>query len=259
MVFMKILEIANPFDAPVYHVESTVSTMEAVRELSRSGAVPGTVVMAEFQERGRGRQGRSWSSEKGESLLFTLLLRYPGPAATPRGLTLRTGLSLALSLEEFAPPLRPELKWPNDIILDGKKAAGILTEGDGGDIYIGMGINVFQREFPPELKDRSVSIALALGEAWRNAASPESRLVLLEKILKGLHNELKQNSWRDRVESRLYRRGQTVAFAPGGPDSSPIIEGTLEGIGEAGELLITPAGGGEAKSFISGELRLYKR
>jgi BirA family biotin operon repressor/biotin-[acetyl-CoA-carboxylase] ligase len=291
---MKTIALNNPFGAPVYHVESVSSTMEAARALARSGAAPGTIIASEFQEQGRGRQGRSWTAKKGESLLFTLLLRYPEPGAIPQALTLRTGLALALAIEAFAPSLRAELKWPNDIMLNGKKTAGILAEGDGGDVYVGIGVNVFQKEFPPELRGKATSIAQALDEtpgrkterkavdeaaAGQDAAGgaesagretclaaaletgpagpPDRRFVLLEKILDALYHELKAPlSWRDRLEARLYMKGKPVRFAPGGPDSELLVEGILKGVGPGGELLIAPAGGA-VKSFASGELRVY--
>jgi BirA family biotin operon repressor/biotin-[acetyl-CoA-carboxylase] ligase len=267
-IFMQSLKIANPFGAPVYYAECVASTMVTARSLAASGSPPGSVIVSAFQEQGRGRTGRSWEAEPGSSLLFTLLLRYSGLAEMPRALTLRTGLALALAIEAFAPPLRAEVKWPNDIMLGGKKAAGILSEGDGGDVYVGIGVNLFQKEFPPELQGKATSIARALGEmpgqnAEHKAVSEESvgqdrRFALLEKILDALYRELRSPlSWQDRLEARLYLKGKPVRFAPGSPGSDLTVEGILRGVGPGGELLIAPSGGGEVKSFASGELRVY--
>jgi BirA family biotin operon repressor/biotin-[acetyl-CoA-carboxylase] ligase len=196
----------------------------------------------------------------------------------PQALTLRAGLALALAIEEFAPALRAELKWPNDIMLGGKKAAGILTEADEKTVYIGVGINVSQREFPPGLQSKATSIALALGGTpERNAVplegagqdlalhamdagltAPYSRFTLLVKILHAMRRELEAaRPWRARLETRLYMNGKTVRFAPGGPDSALVIEGLLQGLGPGGEILIAAADGSEVKSFSSGELRIY--
>jgi BirA family biotin operon repressor/biotin-[acetyl-CoA-carboxylase] ligase len=272
-VFMQTLKIANPFGAPVYYAECVSSTMDAARSLEASGVLSGSVIVADFQEQGRGRIGRSWEAGPGSALLFTLLLRYAGLDTLPQALTLRTGLALALAIEAFAPALRAEIKWPNDIMLGGKKAAGILTDSDGKAVYIGIGVNVSQKEFSPGLKDKAASIALALGEGGKIAETPESRPALLEKILKALHAELESGRpWLDRLESRLYLKEKTVRFAPGGPDSELVVEGILKGVGPGGELLIAPVNGastdgspensspensGEVKSFISGELRVY--
>jgi BirA family biotin operon repressor/biotin-[acetyl-CoA-carboxylase] ligase len=254
---MKTIALKNPFDAPVYYEESVSSTMEAARSLADSGAPSGSVIMAGFQERGRGRAGRSWEAERGSALLFTLLLRCPDTEALPQALTLRTGLALALAIEEYAPALRAEIKWPNDIMLGGKKAAGILAESDGKTVYIGAGVNIFQSEFSPGLRNRATRIALALGIT--PGKDPEGHgFALLEKILAALHRELETaRPWKDRLEARLYMKGKTVRFAPGGPDSDTVIEGVLQGVGSGGELLMAYSGG--VKSFASGELRLYER
>jgi BirA family biotin operon repressor/biotin-[acetyl-CoA-carboxylase] ligase len=237
--------------------------------------------MAGFQERGRGRIGRIWEAGQDSALLCTLLLRYPGLEAMPEALTLRTGLALALAIEEFAPGFRPEIKWPNDLMLDGKKTAGILTEADGKIVYIGMGINVFQRKFSAGLTNKATSIALALDRTGRNPgagslqgvalraadletgpAGQDSRLVLLEKILDAMHREFESEApWLDRLEARLYMKEKPVRFAPGGPDSEQVVEGILKGIGPGGELLLedaSPAGDGGMRCFTNGELRVYE-
>jgi BirA family biotin operon repressor/biotin-[acetyl-CoA-carboxylase] ligase len=263
---MKRLAIHNPFNAPVYHEDTVDSTMNVSRMLARQDEPHGTVIAADFQEAGRGRiKGRSWDMEKGASLPFTILLRYPRIEDIPSALTLRAGLALSLAIENFAPVLsgRVLIKWPNDILIADqesvKKLAGILAEADGGSVHIGMGINVAQKQFPDFLRNKAVSMALAAD----TEIAHNDRFTLLEKILARLYNEIETvgsiagdsaTDWKNRIESRLYKKGETIHFAAGAADSGNIVSGILAGIGPDGELLISPSGGGELLSFTTGEV-----
>jgi BirA family biotin operon repressor/biotin-[acetyl-CoA-carboxylase] ligase len=269
---MRELAIINPFDAPVYYEDTVVSTMDVSRGLAAKGEPHGTVIAAGFQEAGRGRiRERSWSMDRDRSLPFTILLRYPRIENIPPALTLRTGLATALAIEDFAPSLAGAVlvKWPNDIMIRpaaepagrAKKAAGILTEADGGLVYIGIGINVSQNEFPPHLRDKAISISMAEGSA-PGSAPGGACYALLERVLARLHGELKAAQapipdWRNRLEARLYQKGKEVCFVEGAADSGRVVEGRLAGIGPGGELLIIPKGKTEARSFLTGELRVY--
>jgi BirA family biotin operon repressor/biotin-[acetyl-CoA-carboxylase] ligase len=268
---MRRLAILNPFNAPVYHEETVGSTMDVSRALAAEGAPNGTVITADFQETGRGRgRERPWDMDRGKNIPFTILLRYGKIEAIPQALTLRTGLAVALAIEDFVPGLAGAVtvKWPNDIMIraapDGKakKAAGILTEADGGTVYIGIGINVAQSEFPLSLGDKATSISLASGRR----IVPEARFILLEKILSRLYRELERtkgkagggsSDWRNRLEKRLYKKGEQVCFVEGEAGSDRIVEGLLAGIGTRGELLIIPQGETRARPYITGELRVY--
>jgi BirA family biotin operon repressor/biotin-[acetyl-CoA-carboxylase] ligase len=274
VAYMKKISLSTPFFAPIYHKETTDSTMSDARLLAARGEPHGTVAIAEVQEAGRGRiPGRLWAAGRGDSLLFTILLRYPLFSAIPQAITLRTGLAVSLAIEDFAPPLRGlvSVKWPNDIMISAtkgglaRKAAGILTEGDGKNVFIGVGINVSQETFPEAYRRKAVSITMALGNL---PPGPEDRLVLLEKVLAHLYQELGSGettfagtvaedpapSWRNRLEERLYLRGRPVRFILGGAGSGELVEGVLQGLGPGGELLILPHGAPEARSFVTGEL-----
>ena len=258
---MNHLPVRNPFNAPVYHEETIGSTMDVSRILASQGEGHGTVIVADFQEAGRGRvHGRSWETEKGSSLLFTILLRYPGPQDIPPVLTLRTGLAVALAIEVFAPALagRIMIKWPNDILISGKKAAGILAEADGGNVHIGIGVNVAQWKFPKHLRDKAASVGLASG----GEIDSVDRFALLGMILARLYDEIEKADasgvdWKSRIEARLYKKGEQVNFSVGAADSGNTVSGTLAGIGEGGELLILPAGEITPRSFLTGELMLH--
>jgi BirA family transcriptional regulator, biotin operon repressor / biotin---[acetyl-CoA-carboxylase] ligase len=257
---MKLLKLNNPFGAPIYHEETVSSTFDIARILAEQGEPHGTVIIADFQEAGRGRLNRPWVTERGKSLMFTIILRYAGASSIPNALTLRTGLAVSLAVEDLAPALTGgpvRIKWPNDVMINARKAAGILTETDGKIVYIGVGINVAQQEFPEEYRSKAGSIIHSFSGLAENA-----RFDLLEKILSRFYEEIenqsaKNDAWRERLLNRLYKKGETVSFAEGAADSEKIVEGVLSGLGPGGELLIIPKGEEKARSFITGELRVY--
>jgi BirA family biotin operon repressor/biotin-[acetyl-CoA-carboxylase] ligase len=254
---MKTLKVCNPFNAPVYHEETVTSTMDISRKFASEGAAHGSVIIADFQEAGRGRGlERVWEMERGNNLSFTILLRYPRIEDIPLALTLRTGLAVSLAIEEAVPSLKNKVKvkWPNDIIINDKKICGILCEADGGNVHIGIGINIMQKEFPPYIKHKATSIFLEVGQAG-------SKLYLLEKILSHLYNELENASGRDwklNLEQRLYKKGERIQFKEGAADNSvKTIKGTLSGIGDNGELLIIPDGENKEMLCVTGELIFF--
>jgi len=268
---MTTLNIHNPFNAPVYHEETVSSTMDVSRALAQAGEAHGTVITTDFQEAGRGRGlNRSWRMNRGENLPFTIFLRYDSIENIPCALSLRVGLAISLAIEDFAPSLfsKVKVKWPNDVMIESKKNAGILCEVTGGNVkqdctvqqnctvHIGVGINVAQKEFPEQLREKAASIALATGLDIGN----EERFVLLEKILARLFDEINeaQNlaNWKTRLEERLYKNGEEVIFVEGEAGSEKEIRGRLEGIGEDGELLILVEGEKQPRSFVTGELKI---
>jgi BirA family biotin operon repressor/biotin-[acetyl-CoA-carboxylase] ligase len=139
---------------PRLHLRRTDSTNEQARQLAARGAPHGTLVTAAEQTAGRGRQGRRWSAPADRALLCSLIVRDP-----PRLLPLAAGVAVA----EIA-GAGGRLKWPNDVLLDGRKLAGILVEGrpQEGWAVVGIGLNVAMRraDFPPELRDSAASLEL---------------------------------------------------------------------------------------------------
>jgi BirA family biotin operon repressor/biotin-[acetyl-CoA-carboxylase] ligase len=262
---MIIVSVQSPFDAPVYHAETVGSTMEAAKELAAKGEPDGTVIVADYQEMGRGRfPERRWVSGAGESLLFTVFFRYGDFSKIPPALTLRVGLAVSSAADHFIAPAKTTIKWPNDILVGSKKLSGILVEGVANTVYIGIGVNVLQQ---PDNGDvaRAVSIMAAKNEASALTASANNdgnngqmRFLLLEKILAELDNELHQKSyaatWQKRLEQRLFMRGEEVRFAPGGRGTEDRVSGRVTGIGGGGELVLQTASG--VQKFISGEIRL---
>ncbi|MDR1249843.1 MAG: biotin--[acetyl-CoA-carboxylase] ligase [Treponema sp.] len=263
MTNMQAISLKNPFSAPVFYRETTVSAMLDIKDLAAQGTPHGSVAATDFQEAGRGRgANRSWQAERGQNLLFALLLRYPGAASLPQAITLRTALALCRAIERIAPALKDSLrvKWPNDVMLplDGsyRKTAGILAEWDGQCLFLGVGVNVGQTQFPEAIRNKAGSIALALGRD----VPRDARCALLEAFLERLRADLEgpattASAWREQLEERLYMKGERARFLSGAADSGEIVEGLLCGLGEGGELLIQTEKG--IAAFAAGELEVY--
>jgi len=262
---MKKIEVCNPFGASVYHAETVTSTMDISRKLEADGEPHGTVILADFQEAGRGRgqdrgKNRTWEMQSSINLPFTILLRYPGFSDIPSALTLRAGLAVSLAIEDFAPSLSGSVfvKWPNDVMIGNKKVSGIICEIDSGNAHLGIGVNVAQKEFPAHLQEKAISLTLATNTNF----TQNERFILLEKILTRLYDELenklepsKAESWKPRLEKRLYKIGEQVTFIEGSAGAGKEIKGRLSGIGANGELIIVPIGEEKPLLLINGEIR----
>lgn len=144
---------------PRVHLRVADSTNERAKELARAGAPHGTLVTAGEQTAGRGRQGRSWLARPGSSVLMSVVLRDP-PESLP--------LAAAVAVAE-AVPAECLIKWPNDVLVNGRKLAGILVEGrpQEGWAVLGIGLNVSTpaEDFPAELREIATSMAAALPDA----------------------------------------------------------------------------------------------
>jgi BirA family biotin operon repressor/biotin-[acetyl-CoA-carboxylase] ligase len=217
---------------PRLHFRLTDSTNARARELAAGGAPHGTIVTASEQSAGRGRQGRTWVAPPGRALLCSIVLREP-----PKLLPLVAGVAVAEIAGEQA-----RLKWPNDVLVDGRKVAGILVEGrpQEGWAVLGIGLNVALREedFPRELSDR----AGTLGH------EPNDVEPTLERLLSILERWLASQPARllEEVRSRDWLSGQRIGWAGG--------EGTAAGIDDEGRLLVDTASGRQA--LDAGEVHL---
>jgi len=138
------------------------TTMRRAAELARAGCASGTVVAARRQTAGVGRMGRTWDSRPG-GLYFTAVLRPRLEAAQMPLATLALGLGVADALQLFA-GLAVDLRWPNDVLVGDRKLAGILAQFQEGALLAGVGLNVNQREFPPELEPLATSLLLETGK-----------------------------------------------------------------------------------------------
>ncbi len=154
--------------------EETSSTNDVAARLGREGHAGGLAVFAERQTAGRGRFGRRWDSAAHSGLWFSLLLRPEFPVPLWPRLTTWAGVCVAAAVER-ATGLRAQVKWPNDILVAGKKVTGILIESAGDDsgapfVVAGIGVNVNQTEFPPELADRAASLRQITGRSIERPA-----------------------------------------------------------------------------------------
>ena len=152
----------------IYHYRQIESTNNTLKNLASEGASEGTVLIAEEQTQGRGRLGRSWSAPYGKGVYLSILLRPPLEPRQASLFTLLAAAAVAKSVLSILPDLNIGIKWPNDILIDGRKVCGILTELKAEAdllhyIIIGIGINVNFREkdFPPELTRIATSLFLA--------------------------------------------------------------------------------------------------
>ena len=169
------------FSKKVHHYFRTDSTNRVALELGYADEPEGAVVIAEEQTAGRGRAGRSWHSERATGIYVTLLLRPRiSPVQAPL-LTMMAGLSAHAAIQAKT-GLLPDVKWPNDLMLNGKKLGGILTEMHAETtlvrfVIVGIGINVNQEKFPSELSNIATSLRAETGK-------PQSRLELLARLLR---------------------------------------------------------------------------
>lgn len=171
------------------HYEDTVeSTQKIALRLSLEGAEEGTVVIAEEQTGGRGRLGRQFYSPKYTGIWMSIILRPTLPPQKAPQLTLVTAVAIVQAIEKIT-ALRPEIKWPNDILINGKKATGILTElqaeSDRIDsVIIGIGLNVNQKkeDFPEELRSIATSLFIESGKKVNRAELTRQLLLELENL-----------------------------------------------------------------------------
>ncbi len=219
------------------------STNDVAARAGRLGSAEGLVVFAETQRAGRGRQGRRWSSAPGLGLWFSVLLRPCGTGP----LALLVAAAVSRTVEE-ATGRAAGVKWPNDVLLDGRKVAGVLIEAADRFAVVGIGVNVNHgaEDFPPELRKRAGSLALALGQ-------PVDRATLAGRLL-GRLGALYQG-WPGNVtevvaacESRNVLRGRAVRVTAEG------WTGTVEGLTPEGSLLLNVGPNGETRTVRAGEL-----
>jgi BirA family biotin operon repressor/biotin-[acetyl-CoA-carboxylase] ligase len=199
------------FSKKIHHYFRIDSTNRAALELGYADEPEGSVVLAEEQTAGRGRAGRSWHSERAAGIYVTLLLRPRiSPVQAPL-LTMMAGLSAHAAIQAQT-GLQPDLKWPNDLILNGKKLGGILTEMHAETtlvrfVIIGVGINVNQEKFPGELSGIGTSLRLETGK-------PQSRLELLARLLREFETDYNR-FLREGAASVIERFTQVSSYARG--------------------------------------------
>lgn len=171
---------------PIHYFDAIASTNDLAKELGAKGAAEGTLVAAETQSSGRGRLGRQWESPPGVGLYVSLVLRPTLPPTELPQITLTAAVAGVRALQRVA-GLTPGIKWPNDLLLSGKKVGGILTEMETESdqiryLVLGWGLNVNNPAFPPELAAIATSLLLAAGRKFSRVAILKAWLEELEAL-----------------------------------------------------------------------------
>lgn len=224
---------------PYLHVEDTTST----QDILRGGNYPhGAVAVAEHQTDGRGRSGRRWDDAPSTALLFSVLLRPPTVAPLPQ-LSLVVGLAVAGAIEREA-GVRAMVKWPNDVLIDGRKVAGILLEAADVVVVCGIGVNVNQEQhdLPPVTRLPATSLRIATGR-------PFDRGMVLAAVLGEL--ECRYAGWlagglacfADELERRNAIRGRRVRVDDRRGTAGAIeSDGRLTIVLDRGDILLVESG-----------------
>lgn len=210
---------------------------------AKEGAGPGSLVVADFQRRGRGRFSRSWTADPGQNLTFSLVIDTEGTQRHLEMLPATLAVAIAETLAPITEPHRPLIKWPNDVLLAGRKICGILIESSlpsddrlhRGYVVAGIGINVNQEKFPAEIADRATSLFQVLGR-------PTDRIALLSDVLQAAEVTVDRlasgetGSIVNRYEARMTGLGKIAVFRY--VDRQRANEGTVLGIDQAGGLKV---------------------
>jgi BirA family biotin operon repressor/biotin-[acetyl-CoA-carboxylase] ligase len=241
------------FGKRIYHFFKTDSTNRVGLDLGRAGEPEGAVILAEEQTAGRGRAGRSWLSERAAGIHVTLLLRPKlAPVQAPL-LTMMAGLSAHAAVEKMT-GLAVDLKWPNDLLIRGKKLGGILTEMHAEPtlvqfVIVGIGLNVNQEKFPGELANTATSLRMETGK-------PQSRMELLVRLLREFESDYNR-FLREGVVSVVKRFEVVSSYASGKrvrvTNGTESYVGTTAGLGPEG-LLQVERDDGRVVTVIAGDV-----
>ena len=236
--------------------QETTSTNDVIEKLARDGVAEGVVVFAETQTKGRGRLGRTWHSPAGSGLWFSVLLR---PKLRPQEITQLTVASANALRRAITQHIdaKLEIKWPNDLLIDGRKVAGILTEMSAEldcakHVILGMGVDVNQNagDFPADLRKRATSLKAETGRAVPRADLAVTILRELDndyaRLTQGRFTEL-----ADEWEAHCTTIGREVVIRTGDRH----IRGRAESLGEDGALLLRTEHG-HVERVIGGDVSL---
>jgi BirA family biotin operon repressor/biotin-[acetyl-CoA-carboxylase] ligase len=243
------------FGKHIHHDYKIGSTNTAAMESASAGAAEGSVFLAEQQTAGRGRGANQWHSERSSGIYCSVLLRPVLPPSDALILSLAAGLAVHSAVQEIDSRVIPDLKWPNDVLIEGKKFCGILTEMNAEAtrvryVVVGIGMNVNQSSFPAELQGVATSLRLATGTEW-------SRVELCIALLKSLDRE-----YRGLVESpdaansilrRFQERSSSVRGQQVEVEENIGFEGVTEGLDSRGFLQVRTAQG--VRTVLSGTVR----
>lgn len=238
--------------------QETASTSDVLERLARDGVPEGMVIFAETQTRGRGRLGRNWVSPAGKGLWFSVLLRPPlRPQAATR-LTVAAAVALVRAIRTEL-PLAPEIKWPNDIMIQGRKIAGVLTELTGEldsvrhvSLGIGINVNLESADFPPGVAGTATSLRIALGRTVDRPALAAAILRELDEAYAAILED-RFAALADEWSDACITLGRAVTVTAG----QRRIVGRAESLDEEGALLVRTEYG-HLERVVGGDVALEK-
>ncbi len=241
------------FGNKIYAFETIDSTNNCGKVLASVGALEGVVIIAEEQTAGKGRLGRTWQANPGENLTFSLLLR---PRVSPDALNLLPlyiAVAVAEAIERVV-DLKVECKWPNDLLVNGKKIGGILIEGSVKEnivehVVIGLGLNVNQTQFSPDFKTRATSLRL-------ESRQQVDRTKLFREVISLLETQYKsyaKTAFRSVIP--LWEKRSTMLNKPIlVSQSGNVFSGTVKGLSPEGGLVLETDG--MTKTLFAGDVTI---
>lgn len=239
--------------ANVLCFDKTDSTNIRIRVAAEAGAPHGTLAVAEIQEGGKGRRGRSWVSPPGVGIWMSMLLRPQISALSASMLTLVMALAAQKGIKE-ATGIESQIKWPNDLVLNKKKICGILTEMSTELMEIqyvipGIGININQTEFPEEIRETATSLYLETGKKYQRSEIIARIMEAFEEYYEVFTKTEDMSGLMEEYNAKLVNLGNEVCVL----DPAGEYRGISEGIDKNGGLLVRLPDG-TRKEVISGEV-----
>jgi len=240
----------------IHHYYRAGSTNTIAIEAANIDAPEGSLFVAEQQTAGRGRGNNQWHSAESTGIYCSVILRPALPPSDILVLSLATGLAVQSAVQEIDSRVLPDLKWPNDLLIEGRKFCGILTEMSAEatrvrHIVTGIGINVNQRHFPGDLANTATSLQLATGTEW-------SRVKLCAALLRSLNREycnlLQKAEVRPEILQRFEERSSSVKGRHVRVEENGGFEGVTDGLDPRGFLKVRTRVG--VRTVYGGTVRL---
>jgi len=241
---------------PLRYRQTVGSTNAEAAAWARNGAPEGAVVLAEQQTEGRGRHGRSWIAPPHQALTGSIVLRPDLPPDLLSLIPLAASLAVVDAITAYALPQPPRIKWPNDVLINGRKCCGMLLETatrgapphENAFVVLGIGLNVNQTDFPAEVN--ATSLRLATGQSVPRGPLWAALMQHLERRYDALHTPPERTALRTAYAERMLHRGQSITLHT--PGTATTHTGTVRGITKTGALRLDTPGG--PMSFHAGEV-----